>query len=215
MNNCPLCKNNKINKDYHRDKLRRYYQCLSCQLVIVPKQFHLSGKDEKALYDIHQNNPEDFGYRKFLSRTMDPLLLRLSLKKTEEPVGLDFGCGPGPVLSEMAKEERITVHNYDPLYYPFPELLKNKYDFITMTEVIEHVSKPLSLLTLLGSLMKSNATLAVMTKRVSSQEKFKNWHYKNDPTHICFYSMETFYWIASKFNWQLEEVDKDVVFFYP
>ncbi|MCP4411330.1 MAG: class I SAM-dependent methyltransferase [Gammaproteobacteria bacterium] len=215
MNNCPLCKNNKINKDYHSDKLRQYYQCLSCQLVIVPKQFHLSEDEEKALYDIHQNNPEDLGYRQFLSRTIDPLLIRLSQQKKEDQEGLDFGCGPGPVIREIAKEDGITVYNYDPIYYPFPELLKDKYDFIIMTEVIEHVSKPLLLLNLLASLMKSNATLAVMTKRVSSQERFKNWHYKNDPTHICFYSMETFSWIASKFKWQLEEVDKDVVFFYP
>ena len=83
-----------------------------------------------------------------------------------------------------------------------------------MTEVIEHVVMPHKLLILLSSLMKSDSTLAVMTKRVTSQQNFKNWHYKNDPTHICFYSMETFAWIANKFNWQLEEVDKDVVFFY-
>ena len=181
---------------------------------MVPERFHLSQNEEKALYDIHQNNPEDLGYRKFLSRTVTPLLQRLARQRIDEPLGLDFGCGPGPVISEMAKEKGIIIHNYDPYYYHFPELLKNKYDFITMTEVIEHVVMPHKLLILLSSLMKSDSTLAVMTKRVTSQQNFKNWHYKNDPTHICFYSMETFAWIANKFNWQLEEVDKDVVFFY-
>jgi len=177
---------------------------------MVPKQYQLSAKEEQAQYDLHQNEPGDAGYRKFLSRTFEPLTDKLE----KGAIGLDFGCGPGPVISEMGKETGIKIDNFDLYYYNFPELLEKKYDFITMTEVIEHVSQPRELLEQINSMLNSGAILAIMTKRVIDQQRFKNWHYKNDPTHICFYSLSTFQWVAKQFNWQLEIIDKDVVFFY-
>ena len=38
---------------------------------IIPRQ------EEKAQYDLHENDPYDLGYRKFLSRLTDPLLAKL------------------------------------------------------------------------------------------------------------------------------------------
>ncbi|WP_444995441.1 class I SAM-dependent methyltransferase [Aliikangiella sp. IMCC44359] len=177
--------------------------------MIVPKQYHLTEADEKFEYDKHQNDPADLGYQHFLSRTLNPLLELVS----SDAVGLDFGCGPGPAISEMAKKAGIEVFNYDPYYNLITEYLERKYDFITMTEVIEHIAAPKSVLTLLDTLLLPNGILAIMTKRVIDQQAFINWHYKNDPTHICFYSIDTFEWIAQKMNWKLQVIDKDVVFF--
>jgi len=83
-----------------------------------------------------------------------------------------------------------------------------------MTEVIEHIANPQLLLTQLNSILKQAGILAIMTKRVIDQQAFSTWHYKNDPTHICFYSLKTFEWIGRTLNWRLEIIDKDVVFFY-
>ena len=195
---------------FHQDKFRNYLRCPNCQLVFVPSQFHLSAAMEKAEYDKHQNNPQDIGYRTFLSRTVKPLLAQIS----KQGLGLDFGCGPDPTISEMLKEQGISVKNYDLYYFNKPQLLTKAYDFVVMTEVIEHIAKPQKLLEQLDFLLKANGLLAIMTKRVSSQNAFANWHYKNDPTHICFYSIETFQWIAQKMVWRLEVIDKDVVFFH-
>ena len=52
-----------------------------------------------------------------------------------------------------------------------------------------------------------------MTKRVRDHASFIDWHYKHDPTHINFYSEATFEWIAQAYQWQLEIIDNDVVFF--
>ncbi len=177
--------------------------------MIVPESFHLSASAEKAQYDLHQNDPQDGQYRTFLERTFTPLVGRLH----PGAIGLDFGCGPGPLMSRMGEERAISIENYDPYYYDYPDLLKKKYDFITMTEVIEHIAQPRALLELLDSMMKPGSILAVMTKRLINLERFKSWHYKNDPTHISFYSLMTFQWVAKQFNWQLEIIDKDVVFF--
>jgi len=196
--------------EYCQDSKRTYEQCSNCDLVSVPDKFILSAEDEKKIYDEHQNDPEDSGYRKFLSRTFNPL----SEKISKNAVGLDFGCGPGPALSKMAAETGITMSNYDLYYFNDQALLEKQYDFITMTEVIEHIADPVELLQMLDSILKPKAILAVMTKRVLGKQEFKNWHYKNDLTHIRFYSIETFKWIAKAFNWRLEIIDKDVVFFY-
>jgi 2-polyprenyl-3-methyl-5-hydroxy-6-metoxy-1,4-benzoquinol methylase len=187
-----------------------------CQLVIVPAKYHLNQHEEKAEYDLHQNDPANLDYQAFLSRTLKPLFSQLAKANNanKKPQGLDFGCGPGPCISQMAKEQGIQVNDYDLYYFNEQSLLENQYNFVTMTEVIEHIAAPQKLLELLDSLLLPDAILAVMTKRVTDVDAFSDWHYKNDPTHISFYSVETFQWIAQKMHWRLEIIDKDVVFFH-
>jgi 2-polyprenyl-3-methyl-5-hydroxy-6-metoxy-1,4-benzoquinol methylase len=210
LSHCPLCLSEAVLQVYHQDGNRTYLGCNCCGLVKLADQHHLSSTDEKAQYDLHQNNPDDPGYRKFLSRTFTPLLTRIS----KQAVGLDFGCGPGPTISILGEESGVRISNYDLYYFNQGELLEQQYDFVTMTEVIEHIAQPNKLLKRLDLILKPNAILAIMTKRLIDNQQFKTWHYKNDPTHICFYSLDVFHWIAQKFNWRLEVIDKDVVFFY-
>lgn len=203
---CPLCLNNKI-EHYHQDKLRDYWQCAACQLVFVqPKQF-LSMEQEKAIYDLHQNSPDDLGYRKFLSKLLAPL----SQKLNQGNCGLDFGSGPGPTVSIMMQEYGYQVDNYDVFYANNTALLNKQYDFITCTEVIEHLHNPNKEIERLINMLKPNAYFAVMTKRVIDKESFKTWHYKNDLTHVCFYSDETFKFIANKWSLNLEIINDDSV----
>ncbi|MGX5174928.1 class I SAM-dependent methyltransferase [Aliikangiella sp. IMCC44653] len=201
---------------YAKDRRRLYLQCQQCQLVYVPAQYRLTAQAEKAEYDKHQNNEQDNGYRRFLARTTTPLFAQLAAKPHDNrrPQGLDFGCGPGPAIKSMAAEAGYLVENYDLYYYNQPELLQKRYDFITMTEVIEHIAKPAILLKQLNGLLHHQGILAVMTKRRTDLPAFKNWHYKNDPTHICFYSIACLEWVARKMGWRLEVIDKDVVFFH-
>lgn len=208
MNLCPLCQQSSLD-DFHRGKRRIYRRCANCHLIVVPDSFHLSAAEEKAVYDQHQNYPFDPGYRKFLSRTLSPVLERVS----PHAEGLDFGCGSGPTISEMAAERGISVSNYDLYYFNRPALLKRQYDFITLTEVIEHVADANALLVTLDALLKPGGLLGIMTKRPPEAMIFADWHYKKDPTHIRFYSLQTFEWMADAFNWTMEVIDADVVFF--
>ncbi|MGS0676567.1 class I SAM-dependent methyltransferase [Shewanella sp. 30m-9] len=208
MSICPLCQQPDL-QAFHQDKLREYQRCNHCLLVSVPDRFLLNSVDEKAVYDQHQNNPDDLGYRKFLSRALDPILARV----TQDAQGLDFGCGPGPTISVMAAEKGIKVDNYDLYYCNDPQKLQQQYDFVTITEVIEHVADAKSLLATLDSLLKSGGLLVIMTKRAGDLDAFRNWHYKGDPTHIRFYSTATFEWIAKQYGWTLEVMGNDVVLF--
>ena len=208
LETCPLCHQTSC-EAYSQDKRRPYLQCTHCSLVFVPKAFYLTAEQEKAEYDLHQNAFDDDGYRAFLSRSFDPVVERVK----PNAFGLDFGCGPGPVLASMFEDAGHKMKLYDIFYHPETSVLSDQYDFVTCTEVIEHVSDPASVIPLLFGLLKPEAVLAMMTKRVIDQAAFKNWHYKNDQTHICFYSKETFEWIASKFQMSCEFIGDDVVIF--
>lgn len=203
---CPLCLSDST-QAYHRDRKRDYWHCQRCKLVYVSPELLPSYVQEKAEYDLHQNNFDDPGYRQFLQRAFEPLRQKL----VSSDKGLDFGCGPTPVLAAMFQDAGFETSFYDPIYFPDPNLLNHQYDFITCTEAIEHFHQPRKEWLLLQQLLKPGGWLVVMTKRVIDQQKFATWHYKNDPTHVIFFSCETFNWLAQQYQMQVEFPTNDVV----
>ena len=89
---CPLCHSESA-AECHRDKARPYFRCPVCALVFVPALFHLTPREERSRYDLHENDSQDKAYRAFLMKLGGPLMERL------EPGarGLDYGSGPGPL----------------------------------------------------------------------------------------------------------------------
>ncbi len=205
---CPLCRV-ETHDEYFQDPRRNYLVCRSCHLVFVPSTQYLSEADEKAAYDHHQNSPMDPDYRRFLSRLCSPLQDRL----TPNSQGLDFGSGPGPTLSVMLEEIGHTVTLYDHFYAHNPTALHRPYDFITATEVVEHLHNPATVLWQLWTLLKPGGYLGLMTKLVRDQKAFATWHYKNDLTHVCFFSKSTFEWLADQWQATLEFFHNDVIMF--
>ena len=59
--------------------------------------------------------------------------------------------------------------------------------------------------------LKPGGILGIMTKLVLDRKAFSTWHYKNDLTHVCFYSRDTFEWVATYLKADLEIIDKDVL----
>jgi hypothetical protein len=176
-------------------------------LVFVAPEFYLGPEREKAEYDLHENSADDGGYRQFLSRLSVPLCERLTNKQQ----GLDFGCGPGPVLSLMLEQAGHSVALYDPYYRPQTALLAAHYDFITATEVVEHLYHPGAELETLWQMLKAGGYLGLMTKLVRDRDAFSRWHYKNDPTHVCFFSAPTWRWWAQEHGASLEILGSDVI----
>lgn len=203
---CPLCAGMRVSP-YFRDSRRPFLQCNTCKLVFVPADWHLDPDREKAQYDLHQNDPHDSGYRVFLSRLVAPLLERLSPGAR----GLDFGCGPGPALSRVLCDAGFEVALFDKFYATDESPLTRKYEFITATEVVEHLRRPGWELERLWSLLSSRGWLGIMTKLVRDPVAFASWHYKNDPTHICFYSPDTWRWWAAHHGAILEIIGADVI----
>ena len=206
---CPLCQHQQTQL-FCTDKKRDYFQCRQCFLVFADRTSLLTAEQEKAQYDLHQNQLDDPGYRKFLSRLSEPLLAAL---KPEQTTGLDFGCGPGPLLAKMLNEAGKQMRIWDPFYAPEPEALQQNYHFVSCTEAIEHFIDPAKEWSLWLDLLLPQGILALMTKRYTDQDSFSTWHYKNDPTHISFFHQRTFEFLAHRDLLELEIPADDVVLF--
>lgn len=222
---CILCGHSET-AHFHTDKKRDYYRCVECQLVFVPPAQHLTTEQEKAEYDKHENNLLDQGYLTFLSRVAIPLLSTLKLEQLipdfghplspSRPLidtlkGMEFGCGPGPALGTELRRLGLNVAFYDLYYFNEPALLNQQYDFVTCTEVVEHFNSPNKDLPELLHLAKPGGIIALMTKLVIDQARFSNWHYKNDPTHVAFFSEETFNWVGHHYGFDVDILRADVI----
>ncbi len=208
MPTCPLCNRTKADP-FYKDKKREYLTCLNCSLVYVLKESLLDKASEKARYDLHTNSATDENYRKFLSRVSEPVIQRIP----KGAKGLDFGSGPGPTLSLMFEEKGHMMNIYDIFYAKDEKVLEQEYDFITSTEVVEHLYKPKEVLDRLWSILNENGLLCLLTQIYPKKEKFTQWYYKNDPTHVCFFSLETMQFLADAWQADLEVLGKDVFIF--
>jgi hypothetical protein len=205
---CPLCRGHDPSV-FVRDVARDYHQCRTCWLVFVPREQLLSREDEKKRYDLHQYSADDSGYQAYLSRLAKPMIARIKPGSW----GLDFGCGPEPVLASLFRKAGHVMSTYDFFYRPDDTVFDERYDFITASEVVEHLRRPGRELDRLWRCLEPSGILGIMTQWVVPAERFPTWHYKNDRTHICFFSPETFTWLARKWNAELVLQDRDVALF--
>ena len=208
---CPLCRSTNKSIQYHTDKKRDYLQCSQCDLVYVSPEFLPSKRVEKQEYDLHENSFEDEGYRKFLRKVLTPLTPFIKNAQNTALVGLDFGCGPAPLLASMLEAEGVKMSTYDPFYANHLSVLEQRYDVVTCTEAIEHFHAPHVEWSLFNKLVASGGGLAIMTKRVLDKARFANWHYKNDVTHVSFFSEATFRYLADRDGYDVMFPASDVV----
>lgn len=161
------------------------------------------------MYELHENDVDNPGYRAFLERLAVPLAERI----TPGMHGLDYGCGPGPALAAMLSERGFTMSLYDPFYAPDASVLKRTYDFVTCTETAEHFHKPAAEFERLAGLLAPRGWLALMTSVRPTEQEFATWHYTRDPTHVCFYQDQTFQWLAARYGWTLVRPSENVALF--
>jgi len=205
---CPLCESKDV-KFYIHTSARDFFCCTNCQLIFVASEYLLGHKEEKMRYDKHQNNSIEEGYKAFLYQVIDPLLNRIK----PESKGLDIGCGPFPALAKLLEKEKFKVAIYDPFYENNDLVFTKKYDFITLTEVVEHMYNPANEFKRIIALLKPKAYLAIMTSMTDNIDDFESWYYKNDETHVCFYANATMKYLAQKYNLSLEIISERVVIF--
>lgn len=204
---CPLCSNS--SEAFHSDAYRDYLQCPTCELSFAHPDSYLSREEEFKRYEFHENNLEDPGYRSFLEKMSLPMLDRVG----ENSQGLDFGAGPGPLLKLMFEEQGHTMAVYDSFYTPDEGVFERSYDFITATEVVEHLHKPLDELDKLWSCVKPGGYLGMMTSMRLPTLDFSSWHYIKDETHVIFFAPATMKWLANYWNASLEILSASVVIF--
>lgn len=205
---CHVC-GSEVTLPFQTHGTRVYRRCPRCEARLLHPDHYLPLARERAYYDTHHNNPDDPGYRRFLGKLAKPLLERLPAGAE----GLDFGCGPGPALARMLEEQGHRVALYDPVFFPQPETLQGCFDFITCTEVVEHLHNAYAVFEQLVQRLRPGGWLAVMTCFQTDDSRFAGWHYRRDPTHVVFYREETLTWLAQHFGMTLDIPVKDVALF--
>jgi len=203
---CPLCQSEST---LFYKKNETYYKCTNCFGVFEDEKDRLNLTHEKIRYETHDNDVEDKNYQKFVS----PITSSIFKDFQRESLGLDFGAGEGPIVSKVLQDNGFSVSQYDPFFHKNEELLNLKYDYIACCEVMEHFYHPEKEFELLRSMLKKGSKLYCMTEIYSDEVDFEKWYYKNDPTHVFFYSKETIKYIKNRFNFSSCEIKGRLVIF--
>jgi SAM-dependent methyltransferase len=184
-----------------------YFRCPVCELISRDPQSYLDAAEERSRYAQHENFASQQGYLNFLQPVVDEVLQNVSLEPGSAARGLDYGCGPGPVLIELLQSKGFAMQGYDPFFAPEWEgFAALPFDFITCTEAAEHFHHPLAEFARMSQWLKPGGHLIVMTRfyaPASSPEVFLGWFYRRDPTHVCFYNEQSFVWLAQTVGFEV------------
>jgi SAM-dependent methyltransferase len=87
-----------------------YFRCHDCHLTFIPQSLRLSPDAERGHYGVHENDPSDPNYIRFLRKSTDHLIAHMTrthrhTSQTTDPSAplrvIDYGCGPGPALAAI------------------------------------------------------------------------------------------------------------------
>ncbi len=200
---CKICNfHTNIFEDTQLKKLYNY--CEKCHCIALDKAFFVDEQRELFQYNQHNNSLENEGYVSMFEDFLDFFWEELEAKEN----ALDFGSGPEPVLSQLIKRRGVMVDYFDKFYQPNRCFEGKTYDFITATELFEHLKEPVETLKLLADHLKPNGIIALMTLfHTNKQDDFLTWWYRRDPTHIIFFTPKTMQFMAEKCGLELIKTD--------
>lgn len=186
--NCHIC-NEKTGSFTDEKTNIKYYQCTDCEYIFKSPECHQDLSLQKERYDLHENDEDHVGYRAYFQRFLD---FTLPLAGAPENA-LDFGCGRSILLAKMLRENGIACDAYDPLYHPDTMSDSKKYELIVCTEVFEHLHQPGEVFERLLERLEEGGYLAIQTQfHPNELGRFKTWYYHQDPTHVVFFTTQTF-----------------------
>ncbi|MAP53409.1 class I SAM-dependent methyltransferase [Altibacter sp.] len=205
---CLLCHSSEVELLGTYDTIS-YWKCDNCSTVFKDRSVFLDAESEKGRYLLHENDVEDPNYQNFVA----PIVKRITDTFRQGASGLDFGAGTGPVISKLLSEKGYSMQLYDPFFHPKTTVLSETYDFIVSCEVIEHFHRPLKEFKVLYNLIRPGGVLFCMTELLPKKQSFETWYYKNDPTHVVFYSEENLQWIRSHLGFSSLKIEGRLSYF--
>jgi len=182
---CPACAS--LAASYARGAEGRGYSlCPACGLVCLDPEDRLPPAEERERYLLHDNGPGNEGYAAYLTGFIESAISPFA------PAGsriLDYGSGPYPLLSRILSERGFETCAWDPLFSPVPPDPRRRFDLVVAHEVLEHCSRPLDALNDMAARLSPGGSLSVSTLfRPAEPEAFLAWWYRQDSTHVSFFS---------------------------
>lgn len=197
--NCIFCQSEQLEKIIEDN-----YRCLDCHVIFKSENIHLKSAEEEQRYQFHENDANNKDYFDFLIKLLRPIESELSKIKTH----LDFGSGKSSVYQKFFLERNCESLCYDLFFFPDKKTLTRQYDLVTCSEVVEHFNHPACDWETLISTVKVNGILAIMTNFYLEENDYQKWWYKNDPTHVIFYTLKSLELIEVKYSLKLQYCDQ-------
>ncbi|MGA9326252.1 MAG: class I SAM-dependent methyltransferase [Salegentibacter sp.] len=204
---CSLCSGRTL--EFIEFENRKYFQCTNCGAVLLSPACYIPREAEKQRYESHNNDVNDPDYQKFVS----PITSRILKDFGPQHQGLDFGCGTGPVITSELGKKNYKVSLYDPYFRPNSSVMENQYNYIICCEVMEHFHEPAKEFERLSSLLVTGGKLYCKTSLFSEEIDFRDWYYKNDPTHVFLYTRESLQWIKDHCGFKSLEISPKLIVF--
>ncbi len=171
---CYLCHQKNIEEyfPYTRDnKNIKVLKCKNCNLVFLSTFKHI----QNEFYENSGMHKGTIELQNWIKNTSEDDLRRFNQFKDniKDKKILDFGCGNGGFLLKAKKIAQSVsgleldqgLNNYfkeqNLKVYSSLEQIKDKFDVITMFHVLEHIAKPIELLTSLKKLLNKNGKIIV------------------------------------------------------
>ena len=196
---CHICNKSTVSFVHEKTDII-YYHCKDCEYIFKSPEVYQDFDSQKERYNLHTNDAEDEGYQAYFKRFLDFTLPLVGHPKT----ALDFGCGRSSLLATLLEKEGVHCDYYDPIYHPDTLNESKKYDLIVSTEVFEHLHQPREVFESLLGRLEKGGFLALQTQfHPNDTEAFKKWYYHQDPTHIVFFTVQTFKTLCEEFACEL------------
>ncbi len=203
---CRLC-SSPDTEQWTDKKGKIYHYCGKCGIIQLDTSHILSPIEEKERYLRHNNTPENNGYISYLNSFIDSAVA--PYVAPGERI-LDFGSGPLPVLSDLLTARGYSTISFDPFFNNTPDWRKKTFDAIVAVEVFEHLRQPGKEIFRIQDVLKIDGNLIIRTLLHDEDHKqFMNWWYREDVTHVSFYSRKTVEYICSRWNFVLKQIVDD------
>lgn len=200
---------------------KKYYFCNDCHSAFLSEDDFVSEEKEIERYSLHNNDLTDNGYKTYLEKFYQKIIEFTGNKGNY----LDYGSGPNPCLVQLIREDKQfnefeVIDAWDLFYTPNFIPKKQNYDVISCLEVAEHFKNPIEDLSNIYSLLKKQGKLILQTQFINCDnfQDFTNffikWWYKEDCTHVLFYSKKGIELCAKEVGFSvLPSNEKNIVVF--
>ena len=186
------------------------FQCEECSLAFLSDFSHLKENfyEEGCMYNQNQNF--------WIENTKTDDLRRYEYFKNlfKNKKILDFGAGAGGFVrlnncdgleSDLSLQEFFKGENLN--IYSSLSQVKEKYDFITMFHVLEHLENPKQMLGYLSDYLKKDGRIIIEVPNLDDilllNKTFKDFYYIN--YHFFYYNMDSLSILLEKANFKIEK----------
>jgi uncharacterized C2H2 Zn-finger protein len=179
---CPVCSLKE--ERLLENRKRRFFRCPRCGFVHA--EFPPDEDQARRRYLLHHNDTEE--YRTYLGGIIKRALTLCAEHGRRIETVLDFGSGPDEAAARILRGYGIQTDSWDPFFHPVPPQ-KEAYDLVLCIEAAEHFFNPaLEFCTIADALNDGGLALLHTSLTPAADDEFLRWWYKEDSTHVSFYS---------------------------